>query len=97
MTVNTAYRIERPVSATSRVVVMSRGVPGLVPWDRIRAALEVSAAEPVLIGVVVTSALQLPSGVLPTLPTGLPLRGRRPVSYLNCMPHIHLPKHPAAA
>lgn len=57
MTVNTDYRIERRVSAKSRVVLLSRGVAGVVPWDRIRAALDVSAAEPVLIDLVVTPAL----------------------------------------
>jgi hypothetical protein len=57
MTVNTDYRIERRVSATSRVVLLSHGVPGVVPWDQIRAAIEVSAAEPVLIDLVVTPAL----------------------------------------
>src|SRR5882672_5937962 len=57
MTVNTDYRIERRVSAASRVVLLSRGVPGVVPWDQIRAALEVSSAEPVLIDLVVTPAL----------------------------------------
>ena len=57
MTVNTPYRVERRVSATSRVVLLARGVPGLVPWDRIRAGLETSATEPVVIDVVVTPAL----------------------------------------
>jgi hypothetical protein len=57
MTVNTAYRVERRVSATSRVVLLSRAVPGVVPWDRIRAALEMPAGEPVVIDVVVTPAL----------------------------------------
>jgi hypothetical protein len=57
MTVNTPYRIERRVSATSRVVLLSRVVAGVVPWDRIRAALEMSAGEPVVIDVVVTPAL----------------------------------------
>ena len=57
MTVNTPYRVERRVSATSRVVLLSRGVAGVVPWDRIRAALEMSAGEPVVIDVVVTPAL----------------------------------------
>jgi hypothetical protein len=57
MTVNTPYRVERRVSATSRIVLLSRGVAGVVPWDRIRAALELSAAEPMVIDVVVTPAL----------------------------------------
>jgi hypothetical protein len=57
MTINTAYRVERRVSAKSRVVLLSRGVAGVVPWDRIRAVLEASAAEPVVIDVVVTPAL----------------------------------------
>lgn len=57
MTVNTAYRVERRVSATSRVVLLSRGVAGVVPWDRIRAALDMPAGEPVVIDVVVTPAL----------------------------------------
>jgi hypothetical protein len=57
MTVNTAYRVQRRVSARSRVLLLLRGVAGVVPWDRIRAALEVSAAEPMVIDVVVTPAL----------------------------------------
>jgi hypothetical protein len=57
MTVNTAYRVERRVPAGSRVVLLARGVPGVVPWDRIRAALEMPAAEPVVIDIVVTPAL----------------------------------------
>jgi hypothetical protein len=57
MTVNTGYRIERRVSAMSRVVLLSRGVAGAVPWDRIRAALDVPAGEPVLIDVVIIPAL----------------------------------------
>jgi hypothetical protein len=57
MTVNTDYRIERRVAGKSRVVLLSHGVAGVVPWDRIRAALEVSPAEPVLIDLVVTPAL----------------------------------------
>jgi hypothetical protein len=56
MSVNTGYRIERRVSARSRVVLLSHGVAGVVPWDRIRAALEVSAGEPVLIDVVIIPA-----------------------------------------
>ena len=47
MTVNTGYRIEQRVSARSRAVLLSRGVAGAVPWDRIRAALDVPAGEPV--------------------------------------------------
>jgi anti-sigma factor RsiW len=57
MTVNTGYRIEQRVSTRSRVVLLSRGVAGAVPWDRIRAGLDLSAGEPVLIDVVVTPAL----------------------------------------
>ena len=57
MTVNTGYRIEQRVSARSRVVLLSRGVAGTVPWDRIRAALDVPAGEPVLIDVVIVPAL----------------------------------------
>jgi hypothetical protein len=57
MTVNTGYRIEQRVSARSRVVLLSRGVAGAVPWDRIRAALEPSSGEPVLIDVVIVPAL----------------------------------------
>jgi hypothetical protein len=45
MTVNTSYRVERRVSATSRVVLLSRGVAGVV---RIHAGLEISAGEPVV-------------------------------------------------
>jgi len=57
MTINTDYRIERRVPAGSRVVLLAHGVAGVVPWDRIRAGLEVSAAEPVVIDLVVTPAL----------------------------------------
>ena len=57
MTVNTGYRIERRVSARSRVVLLSHGVTGVVPWDRIRAALDVTAGEPVLIDVVIIPTL----------------------------------------
>ena len=57
MTVNTGYRIERRVSAKSRVVLLSHGSAGVVPWERIRAALELSTGEPVMIDVVVTPAL----------------------------------------
>jgi hypothetical protein len=57
MTVNTGYRIEQRVSARSRVVLLSRGVAGAVPWDRIRAALDVPSGEPVLIDVVIIPAL----------------------------------------
>ena len=57
MTVNTPYRVERRVPAGSRVVLLARGVPGVVPWDRIREALELTAAEPVVIDIVVTPAL----------------------------------------
>jgi hypothetical protein len=57
MTVNTRYRIERRVSARSRVVLLSDGVAGVVPWDRIRAALDVPAGEPVLVDVVIIPAL----------------------------------------
>lgn len=57
MTVNTEYRVERRVSAESSVVLWSHGVPGVVPWDRIRAALDGSTTEPVVIDVVVTPAL----------------------------------------
>ena len=46
MTLNTPYRVERRMSATSRVVLLSLGVASVVPWDRIRAALKVSGAEP---------------------------------------------------
>ena len=57
MTVNTDYRVERRVSAKSRVVLLAHGVAGVVPWDQIRAALEVSSTEPVLIDLVVAPAL----------------------------------------
>jgi hypothetical protein len=57
MTVNTDYRVERRVSAESRVVLLSHGVPGVVPWAEIRAALDVSTAEPVLIDLVVMPGL----------------------------------------
>jgi hypothetical protein len=57
MTVNTDYRIERRVAAGSRVVLLAHGVAGVVPWDRVRAELAVSAAEPVVIDLVVTPAL----------------------------------------
>jgi hypothetical protein len=57
MTVNTDYRIERRVTAKSRVVLLAHGVAGVVPWDQIRATLELPAAEPVLIDLVVTPAL----------------------------------------
>jgi hypothetical protein len=57
MTVNTGYRIERRVSARSRVVLLAHGVAGVVPWDRIRAALDVPAGEPVLIDVVIAPSL----------------------------------------
>jgi hypothetical protein len=57
MTVNTGYRIEQRVSAKSRVVLLSNGVAGAVPWDRIRTALDVPADEPVLIDVVIVPAL----------------------------------------
>ena len=57
MMVNTGYRIEQRVSARSRVVLLSRGVAGAVPWDRIRAALDVPTGEPVLIDVVIVPTL----------------------------------------
>jgi hypothetical protein len=57
MTVNTDYRVERRVSAESRVVLLAHGVAGVVPWDQIGAALEVSSTEPVLIDLVVAPAL----------------------------------------
>ena len=57
MTVNTHYRIERWAPNQPRVIVLGHGTPGLVPWDRIRAAIVGSDADPVIIDLVVVPAL----------------------------------------
>jgi hypothetical protein len=57
MTVNTHYRIERWAPNEPRVVVLENGTPGLVPWERIRAAIVGSDADAVIVDLVVAPAL----------------------------------------
>ena len=57
MTVNTAYRIELRGMSTGRVVLLRQDRAGLVPWDQVRALLDTSDTEPVVLDLVVTPAL----------------------------------------
>lgn len=57
MTVNTHYRIERWAPNQPRVIVLAAGTPGVVPWERIRAAIAGSDADPVIIDLVVAPTL----------------------------------------
>lgn len=57
MTVNTHYRIERWAPNQPRVIVLAAGTPGVVPWERIRAAIAGWDADPVIIDLVVAPTL----------------------------------------
>jgi len=57
MTVNTRYRIERWAPNQARLIVLAAGTPGVVPWERIRAAIGGSDADPVIVDLVVEPTL----------------------------------------
>jgi hypothetical protein len=57
MTVNTHYRIERWAPNQPRVVLLARGTPGVVPWDRIGVAVGDPGADPVIVDLVVAPTL----------------------------------------
>jgi len=57
MTVNTHYRIERWAPNQPRVILLAAGTPGMVPWERIQAAIAGSDSDRVIIDLVVAPTL----------------------------------------